>query len=156
MNLLHISFNSFIINESSIIDDISFEEDTYEDNIEILAKHDNLVIGSISIEEKIDAFWYFQDYFTEDKYNEMFPNDEMFAIQSISVAKSFMNKGIAKELMKLAINKAKELKYSNVYLNASPMGFSGLKLPDLVKFYEKFGFKAILKQNRNVQMLLTL
>lgn len=154
---LHISYNDYIINESSIMDELEFiYEYPDEDNIEINAEIDGNTVGSVNIEEMQNAFWYFEDCFSDDEYYEMFPDDKVFIISSISIAKAYMGRGVAKELMRLAILEAREHGYHNVYLNASPMGFSGLKLPELVKFYEKFGFKTILDQGNNVQMILNL
>jgi len=58
--------------------------------------------------------------------------------------------------MELLLKETKKSRYKEIYLNASPMGFKGLQLDDLVKFYEHFGFKEILHQGHNVQMLLSL
>ena len=52
--------------------------------------------------------------------------------------------------------KIKEMGYHQIYLNASPMGFEGLNITDLVWFYKGFGFKEILNQGHNVQMLLNI
>jgi hypothetical protein len=40
-----------------------------------------------------------------------------------------------------------------IYLNASPMGFSGLNLEDLTNFYKKFGFSVFKKQGNNNLMI---
>ena len=58
--------------------------------------------------------------------------------------------------MLLAIEKCKELGFNKIYLNASPIGQEGLEITDLVWFYKGFGFKEILNQGHNVQMLLNV
>ena len=127
-----------------------------EDRTKISAILNNEKIGSVTLELNLNSYWYFEDDFSEEKYEEMFPDDMFVKIEHIEINDIFKGQGIAKKLMKLAIQKSKQLGYNRIYLNASPMGFSGLKLNDLVQFYKDFGFKEILNQGRNIQMLLTL
>jgi len=56
--------------------------------------------------------------------------------------------------MEEGIKQAKKKGWENLYLNASPMGFRGLDLDSLTKFYEKFGFKVIKYDKNNNLMLL--
>lgn len=132
------------------------KEDENGDRRTIIAYDGKNKVGSLTIELMVNAQWYFEDEFSEDEYDKMFPNDEVFKIEHLEVNDTYKGKGIAKELMKKAIDLAKKLNYQNVYLNASPMGNKGLDLPNLVDFYKSFGFEEILDQGGNVQMLLWL
>lgn len=147
----HIKRYSDFINEKVI-----YTSDIDEDRITFIAKDNNIKIASITIELMSAAYWYFEDEFSEDDYDDMFPDDKVFKIEHLEVSDKHKGKGIAKILMNKVIDKAKELNYNNIYLNASPMGNSGLQLNDLVGFYESFGFKTILHQGGNAQMLLDL
>lgn len=146
------------IKESEFIDSLKFiTEKQDEDRIKISAIYKNEKIGSVILELNINAYWYFEDDFSEEEYNNYFPNDQFVKIEHIEIYDNYYRgSGIAKKLMNLAINKSKQLGYSQIYLNASPMGFNNLKLNDLVQFYKKFGFKEILNQGNNVQMLLNI
>ncbi len=145
------------LENSNFINSIRFitkKED--EDRIKISAIYENEKIGYVVLELNQNAYWYFEDDFSEDDYYKMFPNDEFIKIEHIEIDDYYKRSGVAKKLMSLAIKKSKQLGYEQIYLNASPMGFSGLKLNDLVEFYKKFGFKEILNQGNNVQMLLNI
>lgn len=143
--------------ENKFINSIKFiTKNEDEDRIKISAFYGDELIGYIILELNQNAYWYFEDDFSEDDYYKMFPNDEFIKIEHIEIEDYYKRSGIAKKLMELAIKKSKQLRYDQIYLNASPMGFSGLKLNDLVEFYKKFGFKEILNQGNNVQMLLNI
>ena len=51
--------------------------------------------------------------------------------------------------MEEAMKEVARRDFNYVYLNASPMGFDGLSLSDLTRFYEKFGFIVIKEQGGN-------
>lgn len=143
------------LNEN-ILNQIKFSQSKNEDYIKILAKLNNKEIGHISLENMTNAYWYFEGEFSEDEYYKLFPNDNFIKIEHLEINDNYKGQGIAKELIKKALNISKKLGYKQIYLNASPMGFSGLQLSDLVGFYESFGFKEILHQGNNVQMLLNI
>ena len=150
-----IKFDEYIMLES--LDSINFVyDDDLEDNssITINALDGKEKVGSVTIEENIDAYWYFEDDFTEDEYSEMFPDGGFMKIEHLEI--KYKRSGLARKLMLLAIEKVKEMGYHQIYLNASPMGFEGLNITDLVWFYKGFGFKEILNQGHNVQMLLNI
>ena len=126
-----------------------------EDTKVIIATYNSLEIGKIEFAYVSGFYFNFKEYFTEEQYDEMFPKDEFAEILWIKV-KSEQNKGVASELMRKALNVIKKDGYDRVYLNASPIKGAGLYLDDLVGFYKKYGFKEILHQGSNVQMLLSL
>jgi GNAT superfamily N-acetyltransferase len=145
-----------MIDEGEVLDNTTFiykRED--EDETTINAVYNNQRIASLSMVAMVSAYWYFEDDMSEDEYYELFPDDEFMQIGYLNVYdKKYMGEGIAKKLMKLAIDKAKKEGFDTIYLNASPMGTEGLKLNNLVDFYKKFGFKEIINQGNNVQMIL--
>lgn len=147
-----------ILDEGDVLDNSKF---TYkrdsEDEIIINAIYDHQIIGKLSMGMMMGAYWYFQDDFSEEQYDEMFPDDKFVLIGWVEVPyNNYKGEGIAKELMKRAIAKAKQQGFNRIYLNASPIGNQGLNLNDLVGFYESFGFKPILNQGKNTQMLLII
>lgn len=103
------------------------------------------------------CYWMMEKYLTKDKYNELFPNDRFFAIQDLLVRQNYRGLGYAKKLINLAINKAKKLNHTQIFLNAESMeSFKGLSQIDLVNFYKSLGFKEILNQDKNNLMILNL
>lgn len=152
-----LTFDHFL-NESN---DIKFDFITDPTDIDrkiISVLFDNESIGKLSFLILNDAYQYeFSDDFSEDDFYDIFPDDTttIIKIEHIEIDDEFKNLGIASQLMEYSIEWMKKKGYSQFYLNASPMGFSGLRLKTLVKFYEKFGFKSILNQGNNVQMALT-
>ena len=51
--------------------------------------------------------------------------------------------------MQEAMKEISRINANYIYLNASPMGFEGLSLENLTKFYEKFVFNVIKEQVGN-------
>jgi len=154
-NLRHIIRESLnLIHEKT--SDVKVKKETSEDETRITVYVDGEKAGDMSMEVMFSPYdWYFSDEFSEEKYDEMFPDDEFIKFSHIEVEDKYKGASVAAYLMELAIKEAKKLGYKEIYLNAFPMGFNGLKLNDLVKFYEHFGFKEILHQGGNVQMLLS-
>jgi len=155
-NLMSVMERTSMIDEGEVLDNTTFiykRED--EDETTINAVYNNQRIASLSMVAMVSAYWYFEDNMSEDEYYELFPDDEFMQIGYLNVYdKKYMGEGIAKKLMKLAIDKAKKEGFDTIYLNASPMGTEGLKLNNLVDFYKKFGFKEMINQGNNVQMIL--
>lgn len=136
---------------------ITFKVEKNEDGLDIIAFHNNLKIGSISIEFMYNPYEYeFEDVFDEETFNEIFPKDEIIKISHLVVNDKFKNQGIATTLMNKALSNMKKKGYTQFYLNASPMGYTGLNLSNLVGFYSKFGFKELLHQGNNSLMALTI
>jgi GNAT superfamily N-acetyltransferase len=63
------------------------------------------------------------------------------------------NKGYGTKLVNKFFEYAKRNNYKQIFLNASPLGYDGLTIKHLVKFYEKFGFKVIRDAGHNKQMV---
>lgn len=154
--LMSVMEENNMMDEGEVLDKTSFKakkED--EDETTINAMYEGQRIGSLSMVAMQNAYWYFEDYMSEDEYDKLFPDDNFMQIGYIKIYdKQYMGEGIAKKLMNIAITKAKKEGFTTIYLNASPMGDNGLKLNDLVGFYKKFGFKEIIHQGNNVQMIL--
>ena len=106
--------------------------------------------GLIIITESSPQYEFLDDFTPEEFKNiGVDENDFITKIEHIEVNPKFrgMRAGIA--LMKEAMKEVARRNLNYVYLNASPMGFDGLSLEDLTKFYEKFGFKVIKEQGGN-------
>ena len=132
---------------------ITFKKSVDEDRTIITAYINNSKVGSLSMEILFDAYQYeFEDVFDEDTFNEMYPDAEIVKIEHIEVDDNYKNSGIGSQLMKRGMELMKKNGYNQFYLNASPMGFKGLRTMDLVDFYKKFGFKELLNQGHNVLM----
>lgn len=116
----------------------------------------NIEIATCSCESTC-GYFLFENELTEDQYNHFFPNDRFFVVYELKVIKQYRGKGYAKKLLLKAIEKAKQLKHTQVYLNANAIEFyQGLSQYDLVQFYKRFGFKEILNQGKNSLMILNL
>jgi GNAT superfamily N-acetyltransferase len=135
------------------ISKLKFKEKVREDNIYIFAIYNNNIVGKVDLEEMMDAYWYFEGDFDEDYYSEIFPENKFIKLSKIDVEPDYRDKGIAKKLMELAMQKSKELGYDKVYLNACSVDSKGICTSGLVDFYKRFGFKELLNQGGNVQML---
>ena len=148
------------IDEGEVLDNSTFKykrEPNDEDELIITANYEGEIIGKLTMVTMQSAYWYFEDEFSEEQYDQMFPDDRFVLIGYLDVPQNrYKGEGIAKELMKRAIAKAKQQGYDRIYLNASPMGTNGLRLDDLVGFYKSFGFKETIHQGTNTQMLLVL
>ena len=136
---------------------IKYKKEVDDDRTEISAFINNKKIGSLSIEVLYSGYDYeFDDVFVEDEFNELFPESEIVKFEHLQVEDEYKKLGIGSELMKRGIALMKKNGYTQFYLNASPMGFSGLDTTNLVNFYKKFGFEEILNQGHNVLMSMIL
>lgn len=140
-----------LLNEN-VNNNIKFTKTLDEDRTIITATVNNNKIGSVISEILFNDYYEFEDVLSEDEFNQMFPDDTIVKIEHIEVNDNYKNSGIATTLMNQMMNLMKNEGYTQFYLNASPMGFSGLNLSQLVRFYEKFGFKTFLNQGRNSLM----
>ena len=75
-------------------------------------------------------------------------------LEWIEIKDEYKGQGYATMLMKKAIEVAKKKGLMPLYLNASPMGFTGMNTEELTSFYEKFGFKVFKRQGHNNLMIL--
>ena len=127
------------------------EENEDEDRIEISLKN----IGKVILVVTYPRYEFSEDV-GEDGLNELGVEEEdmIGKIEHIEIEDEYKGKGYAKILMNKAIEIAKERGLMPLYLNASPMGFKGLRLDDLTAFYESFGFEIFLSQGNNNLMIL--
>ena len=117
------------------------------------------IVGSVILEREFNAYYEFEGEMSKDEFYEIFPDGNFIKIESIKIDDKYKNKGYGKKLLAKAIEYAKEIGESIVYLNASPMGNTGLLLPELVSFYKKAGFEIIPqldKYEENKEMILRL
>lgn len=140
---------------------MTFNMTVDEDRVTIDAIKDESTIGNIVIEFVIDAYSEFEDVIekgemSDDEYDAIFPNDRFAKIEHLSVIDSEKGNGYAKQLMQRAITHARSNGESVMYLNASPMGFTGLNINDLTGFYNTFGFQTIIDSGHNVEMFKKL
>jgi GNAT superfamily N-acetyltransferase len=140
-----------------VLGDLHFATDVDEDNVTINAIKNRQIIGKISIEFVFDAYREFEDIIdkgemSDQEYETIFPNDRFVKIDYLNVIDGEKGKGYAKQLMQKAISYAKEHGETVMYLNASPMGFSGLNINDLTGFYNTFGFQTLVDSGHNVEM----
>lgn len=129
---------------------VVYDEDRYEINAYV----DDKEIGNIVCEVIFNIDYELGDDFTNDEIDEMFPEQTVVKIEHISIEDEYKGVGIAKKLMKKMLYLMKKNGFNQFYLNASPMGFGGLRTNSLVEFYKKFDFKVLLDQGHNVLMYL--
>jgi GNAT superfamily N-acetyltransferase len=138
---------------------LRFEEFVDEDRVIINAFINRTNIGYVILEQEYDGYYEFDGVMDEDDFYELFPDGNFIKIETLLIKDEFKNKGYGKELLKKAIEYAKSNDEKRVYLNASPMGNTGLALPELVSFYKKFGFEVIPQTDKweeNKEMVLKL
>jgi GNAT superfamily N-acetyltransferase len=140
--------------------DLNFEINEHEDRITITGFiNEGDIVGSVILEREFDAYYEFEGEMSEDDFYEIFEDGNFIKIEYIKIEDKYKNKGYGKLLLTKAIDYVKEIGESVIYLNASPMGNTGLALPELVSFYKKFGFKIIPQLNKykeNKEMVLHL
>lgn len=138
---------------------LHFTEFEDEDRMTIILMQNKEIIGKVIIEHIFSGYREFEDVMDEDDYYDVFGGDEFFQIEHIEVYKAYAGGGYGKLLMNKAIEYVKSKGGEIIYLNASPIGHRGLDLPNLVAFYEKFGFQEIpniKKWPHNREMILKL
>lgn len=130
------------------------ENDEYGDNVIVELYNGNERVARACLE--------FRSYLPtdlteieEEKYNVLFPDDKYAELTTLEVNGSYKGKGYGKKIMRKALSYIKKREYLEVYLNACPLGFEGLSLYNLVKFYEKFGFRTFIEEARNQEMALS-
>lgn len=135
--------------------DIEFNIDIDDEYTEIIASVGGDEIGKLVLCELIDSYSYeFDDVFDEDTFYELFPNDLIIKVEHIEIGNEYKSSGYGRKIMLYGLEYMKNKGYTQFYLNASPMGFDGLRTDELVEFYESVGFKVILDQGHNKLMSL--
>lgn len=153
MRIMIDKINSFL-NENS--NKIVYKKTIDEDRTIITSYIDGVKVGSLAMEILFHAYEHeFEDVIDEDMFDEMYPGGEIVKIDHIEIDDNYKSSGIGSELMRRGMEMMKKKGYNQFYLNASPMGFRGLRTADLVEFYKKFGFKEFLNQGHNVLMGVT-
>ena len=132
-----------------VMNELVFSTVVDEDSVTINAIKNKQIVGKIVIERVFDAYREFIDVIekgemTDDEYNAIFPNDTFTKIEYLNVVDGEKGNGYAKQLMDRAISYARSKGETVMYLNASPMGFSGLNVNDLSGFYNAFGFQTLI------------
>lgn len=150
------SINENVIEEGELVDNTKFKlVKGYDDELAYEAIYDGEVIGKVLMDSIHDVESYFADEFSEEEIQTLFKDDNLFIIEWLEVPDDYYKgAGVGRALMNKAIQFAKKKGYNQIYLNASPIGTQGLNTKDLTKWYGTFGFKPILDQGHNVQMLL--
>ena len=106
--------------------------------------------GSIVITEAYPQYEFLDDFSPEEfETIGVDEDDPITKIEHIEVNPNNRGRGYGTALMEEAMKEISRRNLSYVYLNASPMGFDGLTLGDLTKFYGKFGFQVIKEQGGN-------
>jgi GNAT superfamily N-acetyltransferase len=143
------------LNEN-VLNTVKYKKTVDGDTTHINAYINNEKIGSLTMEILYDSYNYeFDDVFDEEEFEDLFPESEIVKIEYLNVEDKYKNSGVGSELMKRGMVLMRKNGYTQFYLNASPMGRSGLNTNELVNFYKKFGFKEILNQGHNVLMSVT-
>ncbi len=145
----------------AVIREPLFDYDVDEDRVIISAIQDNRVVGKIILEFVFDAYREFEDVIekgemTDDEYNAVFPNDRFAKIEYLNVIDGEKGNGYAKQLMVKAIVYARSKGENVIYLNASPIGHTGLHINDLTGFYNTFGFQTLIDSGHNVEMFANI
>ena len=150
------SLDENVIEEGNLVNNTKFKlvKDN-KDEFAYEAIYEGEVIGKVLMDTIYDLETYFDDDFSEEEIENIFHDDNVFVIEWLEVPDDYYKgAGVGRALMNKAIEFAKKKGYSQIYLNASPIGNQGLNTKDLTRWYGTFGFKPILDQGHNVQMLL--
>ena len=144
-----------------VMNELLFNATVDDDHVTINAIKDKKIVGKIVIEFIIDAYREFEDVIekgemTDEEYDTIFPNDTFAKIEYLDVIDGEKGKGYAKQLMQRGMKYAKDKGETVMYLNASPMGFTGLNISDLTGFYNSFGFETLIDSGHNVEMFANI
>lgn len=124
-----------------------------KNSFEIKAFSGSVVAGRIAVELIPDGYYIFDGKIDKETFDELFPNGNFTKINMLNISDNFKGKGVGKMLMISAMNEIKKHGFDRIFLDATPIGNSGLNQDSLVKFYESFGFESFLKINDGVYML---
>jgi len=144
-----------------VMNELLFNATVDDDHVTINAIKDKKIVGKIVIEFIIDAYREFEDVIekgemSDEEYDTIFPNDTFAKIEYLDVIDGEKGKGYAKQLMQRGMKYAKDKGETVMYLNASPMGFTGLNISDLTGFYNSFGFQTLIDSGHNVEMFANI
>lgn len=154
-SIIESTFSEFL--NEGFSDEVEYKTETNVDGVNILAFYNNKKVGKITSEILIEPYEYeFAEDMEEDEFYDIYSDDEIVKIEYLTVEDHYQGRGLATKLMNKLIDVMSNKGYTQFYLNASPMGFRGLQLKYLIKFYKKFGFKKFLDQGNNVLMYMNL
>lgn len=121
-----------------------------EDEDRFIVTHDG---GKAIFEVIHDPYEYdFSGVVSESKYAKFLSDGPAVKIESIDAGPN-KRRGIGTTLMDEGLQEMRKLGHTQFYLNASPKGT--MRLLDLVKFYERFGFRIVQHQGNNAMMALS-
>lgn len=97
----------------------------------------------------------FRGVVSQEKYDRFMPMGPAVKIEHVESANP--GKGFGTTAMHGAIEAMRDMGHETFYLNASPMIARGAisKISDLIRFYEKFGFRVVQHQGGNAMMALS-
>lgn len=140
-----------------------FTYETINGSVTISALINRKVIGKVVINFIGDGYWEFEEVikdpeydFSEADYKKIFPNNRFAEIQELKVNDDERGKGYAKQLMNLAMKYARSKGETVMYLNAAPIGQTGLSIGKLVDFYKSLGFQVVIDDDHNVEMFANI
>ena len=144
-----------------VMNGLFFDYTTDEERTTIKALKDRKIVGEVIIVFIIDGYREFEnpdgtEALSPEDYNKIFPNDRYAKIEHLEVVDDERGQGYATELLDKARSLAKTEGEKVLYLNASPMGFKGLQLNDLVGFYKSYGFEKLIDSGNNVEMFMNI
>ena len=125
-------------------------------SVHIISYLGDVKIGEIAVNFIKNGYWMFEDVIKREGYDKLFPNDRIAEIEGLVIHEGFKKKGYGRLLMNRLIKYLKSKQEYTIYLNASPLGINGLNLYRLVNFYKSFGFKTIIKDDNNEEMILNI
>lgn len=130
-----------------------------KDVVYIYAERGDEHLGMVVIEFIKGGYEGFKTEMSEEKYDELFPNDRYAHIDKIEVNPIYRGLGLSRQLMRRALAYVKSENEKIVYLNANPYDDNneGLDLDSLVRFYKSFGFEVFIDDyEESKEMILTL
>ena len=93
-----------------------------------------------------------EGFIGDEEFDELYPDgDNIIKIDYLVVNPQYRGKGIASKLMNMVLDSTSKDGHTEYYLNASPMD-DYTDLNELIKFYNKFGFKTFKHQGVNALM----
>lgn len=125
---------------------LKFETDEDGDHHQAMGPHG----AKISCEIVYQPYEFeFEGVCSYDKFSRFLEDKPTVVIRGVHAGK--MRSGIGTHMMDEAIRHFRAMGYDQFALNASPMGLS----IDLIKFYERFGFRIVQHQGGNAMMALS-
>lgn len=138
-----------IISENQY-DNIHWSTHEDEDRLVIEASLNGTIVARATLEMLNDGYG-----FDLEDFDDVKPLDRskpIMKLESILVINAHKGQGLGKLMMEEIIEETRKRGFEQMFLNASPMGWTGLTHSGLVAFYKKFGFEEIENQGGNTIM----